>query len=64
MTTLKPVKAVQDNVGNWYLLPNELVNNFTLMTKSAFREGTQDKFEDFWQMYKVNIYEEQLYIER
>jgi len=39
MATLQKVKAVQDESGHWYVLPNDLLNSF-------YKDGEDEDFID------------------
>lgn len=48
--TLKKVKAIEDESGHWYVVPDELIDDFLKdeMNKDMIDSG---KFDDKWGIY-------------
>ena len=48
--TLKKVKAIKDESGHWYVVPNEFIDDFLKdeMNKDMIDSG---KFDDKWGIY-------------
>lgn len=55
-TTLKPVKAIETDEGDWYVIPNELAKEFRYFLNrmiSCDYEDYVDEFEKKFDKYKT-----------
>jgi hypothetical protein len=53
MSTLQKVEALQDGDGHWYVIPQELANQFHSMERDAEETDDYEGFEDTFGEYRT-----------
>lgn len=64
---MKPVKAIQDDAGHWYLIPNELVSKFHELMEKVYDMDydAMSECDNLFSQYRTggDLNNVQLYIE-